>query len=94
MFLPGSLQDSLHPGTAFSHASPAIKLWSGKQVSRLCYYFIKDVNSDRLSSCLVSDIFMSLWCPPAAVDSQEELPSGHAAGAWSHERERAVLTSA
>lgn len=37
---------------------------------------------------------MSLWCPAAAVGSQEELPSGYAAGAWSQERERAVLRSA
>lgn len=54
MFLPGSLQDSLLPGLAFSHAFPAIKPWSGKQVACLCYYFIKDANSVRLFSCPAS----------------------------------------
>lgn len=61
MVLPCSFHDSLHPGRAFPHASPAIKLWLGKQVSRLCYYFI-------FLPCLC--IFMSPWSPPAAVDSQ------------------------
>ena len=93
-FLPGGLQDLLHPGTAFSHASPAVKLWSDKQVSCLCYYLIKDVNSGLAVFLPCLYIFMSLWCPPAAVDSREELLSGHAAGAWSHERERAVISSA